>query len=67
MAVKPPFLFYYPFAQIVPFVFFIFPRSGGFCVIWPKPAVLAASSLLFPLLFNIDEILVWVVNTQFPY
>ena len=33
---------------------------GGPCVIWPGPAVLAASSLLLPLLFNIDEILVCV-------
>ena len=60
MAVKPPPLFYFPFTQLVPFVFFILPGPGGLCVIWPGSAVLTASSLLFPLLFNTDEILVCV-------
>ena len=58
MAVKAFLLFY--FSQPVPFGFFILPGPGGLCVIWPGPAVLAASSLLLPLLFNIDEILVCV-------
>lgn len=60
MAVKAFLLFYFSFTQPVPFGFFILPGPSGPCVIWPGPAVLAASSVLLPLLFNIDEILVCV-------